>query len=227
MVVLEPSLDRLHRLPCFRRPHLDRETARPTASDARPHAYDGGERYPVEDFSKVVKPVPLPPLSSAHPPSCFRGLIFGELGRYWRQNSHPSDYVELANLFFMRLKERGHRSTDLVALFREAAIHLTVRNSAGNNSSPAGKTSWNSRNGNTTGNSLFIHINYHSRGIQRKEIRSLYDRFLRGNVPASFEKMIVALSRPSNLRDVCVSNKFERETPTDLVSKVLAASESD
>ena len=126
MVVRQSLVERLHLIPCFWRPHLDSEFTYLTASDARPHADDGGEKYPVENFSKVAKPLPLSPSFVAYPPSYFRGLIIGELGQYWRQNSQKSNYVELAHLFFMRLKKRGHKSTDLITLFQEAAIYLTI-----------------------------------------------------------------------------------------------------
>ena len=65
---------------------------------------------------------------------------------------------------------------------------------------------------------LFIHIDYYAHGINWKEIRSLYGRFLCGNIPESFERMIVATSRPKNIRNVCVSNAFECEDKSNLVT---------
>ena len=155
----------------------------------------------------------LPP-SSAHPPSCFKGLIIGEIGRYWRQCSRPDDFVKITALFIKRLRARGHRAANLLPLVREAASHimrseekspeLILAEKA--NKSEAGKKN------------LFLHIDYHSHGVSRLELRSLYDRFLRGNLPESFEGMIVATSRPKNIRNACVSNLFECEDPATLVS---------
>jgi hypothetical protein len=56
-------------------------------------------------FSTFQKPLNLhlyiPPLS-AHPQSCLKGLITGELRRYWIQNS-PSDFQECVTKFIDRL----------------------------------------------------------------------------------------------------------------------------
>jgi hypothetical protein len=56
-------------------------------------------------FSTFQKPLNLhlyiPPLS-AHPQSCLKGLIAGELRRYWIQNS-PTDFQTLVTKFIERL----------------------------------------------------------------------------------------------------------------------------
>jgi len=61
-------------------------------------------------FSTYQKPLNLylyiPPLS-AHPYSCFKGFIKGELHRYWKQNS-PTDFQILTSKFLERLVARGH-----------------------------------------------------------------------------------------------------------------------
>jgi hypothetical protein len=36
----------------------------------------------------------IPPLS-AHPTSCFKGFITGEILRYWNQNSNKEDFITL------------------------------------------------------------------------------------------------------------------------------------
>jgi hypothetical protein len=41
----------------------------------------------------------IPP-ASAHPPGCFKGLIAGELRRYWLQNNAESFKEILASLFY-------------------------------------------------------------------------------------------------------------------------------
>jgi hypothetical protein len=41
----------------------------------------------------------IPPLS-AHPPSCFKGLIYGEIRRYWTQNN-PSDFTNIVANFHL------------------------------------------------------------------------------------------------------------------------------
>jgi hypothetical protein len=48
----------------------------------------------------------IPPLS-AHPQSCFKGLIHGEVRRYWIQNN-PSNFQAILLKFIQRLIHRGH-----------------------------------------------------------------------------------------------------------------------
>jgi hypothetical protein len=48
----------------------------------------------------------IPPLS-AHPSSCFKGLINGEIFRFWVQNS-PQNFIILLPKFIERLAARGH-----------------------------------------------------------------------------------------------------------------------
>ena len=57
------------------------------------------------------------PSNSAHPPSCLKGLITGELRRYWLQNSN----------------KRGHSLHDLIPIFHQAATTLNHCNNLNHN----------------------------------------------------------------------------------------------
>jgi len=125
----------------------------------------------------------IPPMS-AHPPSCFKGLMTGEVQRYWLQNS-PEDFQRILIKFIERLMARGHRIEDISPLLNRAAAFLdnhvcTNRNSASDNI-------------------LFIHRTKQPNGLQRKDIRQLFQRILEPHL--NFDKMIVAVSRPMNLKD--------------------------
>jgi hypothetical protein len=54
---------------------------------------------------------------------------------------------------------------------------------------------------------LFIHKIYHPHGLQRQDIRQLFDSILKTSL--NFEKMTVAISRPTNLRDILTSAKLK------------------
>jgi hypothetical protein len=56
----------------------------------------------------------IPPLS-AHPQSCFKGLIHGEVRRYWIQNN-PSIFQAILLKFIQRLIDRGHTLEQLTPL---------------------------------------------------------------------------------------------------------------
>ncbi len=62
----------------------------------------------------------IPPLS-AHPQSCFKGLIHGELRRYWIQNN-PFNFQTILLKFIQRLTDRGHTIEQLTPLLMQAAV---------------------------------------------------------------------------------------------------------
>jgi hypothetical protein len=128
----------------------------------------------------------IPPLS-AHPPSCFKGLIYGELKRYWDQNS-PTDFANILAKFIQQIVERGHSLEKLSPLLLQAATALDYKHAAlipDNNDNQS---------------TLFIHWPYHPYGIQRQTIRRIFNTTLQPYIP--FNKMQVAISRPKYLRDI-------------------------
>jgi len=130
----------------------------------------------------------IPP-KSAHPPSCFKGLIHGKLQRYWNQNN-PTDFQNIATNFIQRLVERGHTIEDITPLLLQAAFQLNPT------------TTIKSSQNNSEEDTLYIHWEHHPHGIQRRDLRQIYNKTLSKVSP--FKKMTVALSRPTNLRDLLV-----------------------
>jgi hypothetical protein len=126
----------------------------------------------------------IPPCS-AHPPSCLKGLISGELRHYWLQNSQEN-FINILSKFILRLADRGHNIADLIPLFEQAAIRLNT----------ADTHNITDRHRNT----LFLHWTYHPDGLQRKDIRDTYNAILKEHL--DYDKMTVAIARPHNLRDL-------------------------
>ena len=58
-----------------------------------------------------------------HLPSCFKGPIFGELRRYWSQNT-PENFQKLLSKFIQRLLDRGHTLQTLVPIMSQAAMAI-------------------------------------------------------------------------------------------------------
>jgi hypothetical protein len=138
----------------------------------------------------------IPP-RSAHPPSCLKGLISGELRRYWLQNSQ-SDFTTILTKFIQRLIDRGHSLADLTPIFHQAAIK--INNTELHNVDKAHD------------NTLFIHWTFHPNGLQRRDIREIYDATLKKDL--EYDKMTVAIARPRNLRDLLSSTSLI--TPPDI-----------
>ena len=129
----------------------------------------------------------IPPLS-AHPPSCFKGLVTGELYRYWLQNSDKRDFIEITIQFILRLLKRGHQLDDIIPLLKTAAANIDNRNTHSKTDDP------------NADNTLYIHWKYHPGDIGNRHIREIYNNTLRNN--DGFQHMRLAVSRPKNLRDL-------------------------
>jgi len=126
----------------------------------------------------------LPP-RSAHPPSCLKGLIAGQLRRYWLQNG-INDFQTMLTRFIKRLIDRGHRIEDLTPLLQQAALAIDHNKTPHANAADS--------------HTLFIHWRYHPHGIQWSDLRTCYNETLKQVL--DYNKMTVVISRPKNLRDI-------------------------
>jgi hypothetical protein len=68
----------------------------------------------------------IPP-SSAHPLSCLKGLITGELLRYKKQNNNEG-FINITTSFLEWMVARGHKLEDLIPLVHEAAATIDKKN---------------------------------------------------------------------------------------------------
>ena len=65
----------------------------------------------------------IPP-HSAHQPGIVKSLIFGQLQRYWLQNTYVEDYQHFTSLLLNRLLDRGHTHKNLQPIFLQAAAKI-------------------------------------------------------------------------------------------------------
>jgi len=142
----------------------------------------------------------IPPLS-AHPKSCFKGFITGEILRYWNQNSNEEDFISLTSQFIQRLLQRGHLLSNIVPIIRTAASSIDNRyvNGRYNNNSKI-------QNADDT---LFISWEYHPNNIDKSTIHRIYQNTLQDHV--EFTDMKIAVSRPKNLRDLLCRTRLPNE----------------
>ena len=150
-------------------------------------------------FKVFEKPLSLHlyiPPSSAHPPSCMKGLIYGMLIRYWRLNTTTEDYMLYVKKFFARLIYRGHDVEKIHTLFIAAGEHIQAKYVNHKQSlTPVLSIE----------DSLKFVWQYHPRGVQAANIQKLFEKRLKGKIP--FETLTVAYKRPKNLRDLLMSNR--------------------
>lgn len=165
------------------------------------------------EFKTYQKPLNLyqyiPP-QSAHPPGMLKGLIIGNVGRYYIQNTHLEDYKSIVLAFYHRLRDRGYTHEKLEPLFIEA----NSRAQTGQKTTPPKKV---------TKESIFVHLQYHPQGVSRQMVRKAYeetcnkpnywsDGYQEG-MPCEggmmrITNMTVAYSRPRNISDAITSSKL-------------------
>ena len=163
----------------------------------------------------------IPP-TSAHPPGVLKSIVYGNLQRFWRQNTFNSDFQSIVNKFFQRLVARGHSPDAVRAIFMEAAAAIDRNANRQTATSPRRADPFNT---------LFFHLEYHPRGISRRAIRAIYKE-TNCETLSGFPRFIVAFSRPRNLRDALMrttleepdgsraSNVFDRLTGVQLGDRV-------
>ena len=136
--------------------------------------------------------------NSAHPPGVMKGMIFGELKRYHRQNTRREDYLEMVRLLFLRLRARGWRADLLREWFIAAAERVEAKQ-------PTRKTEDVSPR-----DRLFLHLKYHPRGITRQQLRAAFDATCDSfnGTSAAVKQVTVAFSRARNLKDALTSARF-------------------
>ena len=161
----------------------------------------------------------LPP-TSAHAPGVLKSLIFGNLQRYWNQNTHTSDYTKIAKAFRLHLLARGHSEAIIDSIFLEAASHIDKRSNRTCHPSLSKSQS-----------KLFLHWEYHPRDIPQRQIRSIFmntcgpvfsnARSRNGKTP-DLGRLTVAYSRPKNLGNILCRTTMS-EPPGERVSDTLRA----
>jgi len=99
----------------------------------------------------------IPP-TSAHPPGVQKSLIFGNLQRYWKQNTYITNFIDIAKQFAHRLIARGYEKETIKKIFKEAAEKL-------DNFAKGTKS---------TDDTLYLHWMWHPRWVIVYSIKTLY-----------------------------------------------------
>ena len=169
-----------------------------------------------------VKPMNLHlyiPPHSAHPIGVLKSLIFGNLQRYWNQNTHRANFIHATTEFYGHLLNRGYRSNKLTPIFQQAAAMIN------NKTICAAKKETNTREPNNASakDNLFIHWVYHPRDISRQQIRQIYNETLAPAVaesPLTVNRITIAYSTPRSLGQ-CLTKTQLQEPPSERVSHIV------
>ena len=135
---------------------------------------------------------------SAHPLGVGKTMVYGSLRRYYLQNTHRKDYLKQIKLLFVHMKARGWTPKMLKELMIKAAASLE---------SPKPTSIATELENNDKEERIFIHMEYYPCGINRQQLRTIFDKTcnnFNGTV-AKVERVTVALPRPINLKDELTS----------------------
>lgn len=133
------------------------------------------------------------PTLSTHPPSCFKGLVTGELHGYWAQNTNETDFISITTNFILRLIQRGRQLNRIIPIVQIVASNIDDINTKVTTQKP------------NQDETLYIHWRFHPSSINNQTIRKIYNEALKDH--DGFHKMMIAMSRPKNLRDIlCNTN---------------------
>ena len=152
----------------------------------------------------------IPPHSS-HPRGVFTGLIFGQVLRIRRLCSKQSDANDRIKQFFTRLLARGHTHESLSPLFKRAEVNAANYLSRSTEEHERLRLSKES----TSSDKVFFHLEFHPENPPSRDIQSLWREHVShppGAAPLNtlknlnkcevgFSKLVVAYSRPPNLRN--------------------------
>lgn len=174
--------------------------------------------------STYVKPMNLHlyiPAHSAHSPGVLKSLIFGQLLRFWKQNSQRKDFIKACHDFYHHLRNRGYHSSTLNEQFLLAAERLSAVPTLTHSSSTQVPD---------LEKRIFFHVQYHPHSIPKQTIRDHYRttceqallNSTNGNdTKLGINRLVIAYSRAPNLRDRLCRTKLP-PTPGQDVSDILA-----
>jgi hypothetical protein len=87
------------------------------------------DRFQTRTFQKSLNLYLYNLHTSAHPPGTIKSLIFGQLRRYYKQNSLVDDFLHIRKLFYERLRARGYPVRLLQGIFRKFDAPLATSSS--------------------------------------------------------------------------------------------------
>jgi hypothetical protein len=169
-------------------------------------------RITTKTYQKPMNLFLYIPPHSAHPAGVLKSIIYGNLQRYWIQNSNRSDYISTGTRFAQHLVNRGHNCETIKTIFLDAAAHIDSQEKANRRDTPTASQPPE------ISSTLYIHWEYNPRGIQRHSICQMYNHTL--SCHSSFDRMIVAFNRPRNLPDLLMPTPM-KEPPDCPVSSLF------
>ena len=180
----------------------------------------------TKTFQKPMNLYLYIPPTSAHPTSCYKGLIVGNFLRFRKQND-DENFCNLLGNFAQHLIARGHSLKAVKSHFKKAAAIADKSNlqqvTPKTNPPPEQQTTKNTADPSIINRSLYLHWEYHPHGTTKDRLREIFDDTI-GCCNPFAKGMTVAMSRPKNLRDLLTKttlNEPEGKRASDYYNNIL------
>jgi hypothetical protein len=153
----------------------------------------------------------IPPHSS-HPKGVLTGLVLGQVLRIRRLCSSQQDANQKVEEFFKRLLARGHTATSLLPLFTRAERHAASFRSR----SALEHSQLKAKKAQDVKGQVYFHLQHHPEDPPSRTVQHLWDEYVANppgetalpkmpnseHTPCGINKLVVAYSRPPNLRNL-------------------------
>lgn len=160
-----------------------------------------------------IKPLNLQlyiPPQSAHSPGVLKSIIYGNVLRFWKQNTHQDNYTATVKDFYQALLNRGYRSTVLTPIFQSAAQKIDQQARKLTATATLGKKL--PQKPKQQEKQLFLHWEFHPRDIARRDIRAVYKSTLEpviSQAPLEVKHFTIAYSNGMSLRRSLTKTQLE------------------
>jgi len=160
-----------------------------------------------------IKPMNLQlyiPPQSAHSSGVLKSIIFGNVLRFWGQNTHQKTYISTTKDFYQALLNRGYRPEVLTPIFTSAASKIDQQ---ARKPAPAPVDEHRPpQQQQQEEKPLFLHWEFHPRDIPRRDIRRVYKATLAPVIaqpPLGVRLLTIAYSNPVSLRRSLTKTQLE------------------
>ena len=157
--------------------------------------YKHMDKYGTRTHQKALNLYLYPPFQSAHPPGVQKGLIYGLLLKYKKQNTLYADFLNIAREFYRRLLLRGYHSCTLKPIFERILAALQKKTSL--------------KRPRDTERKYFFKIPYDPNGPTRKEIRETFglNTLSQQLNNSNNGRIIICYKQPRNLGDLLMRTR--------------------
>jgi hypothetical protein len=143
--------------------------------------------------------------TSCPPANILYSFVYGLIHRNYWQNTYEEDFINMIELLFERMLERGHLHKIISLVFVNAI--KKVETSSLPNPKPGTSTTPKAEDRNL----LFIHLPHHPNNPMKHDLQKLTTDLK--NEPETsglkLERIIIAFSKAPNIGDICKKHQLE------------------